>query len=61
MEQNACRAAEQARQNREYVRRLLRQRQPRFAASLELAAWLVERELCQPVTTPRDASGSETA
>ena len=60
MEQNASRPAEQARQNREYVRRLLAQKQPRFAAALELAAWLVEQDLCEPVPTPRDATGAET-
>lgn len=36
-----------SKQNMEYVRRLLRQKQPGFAATLELAADLVGRELVQ--------------
>lgn len=35
----------QGMQNREYVRRLLREKQPEFAAALELAMNLVRREL----------------
>ena len=35
---------EQSAQNMEYVRRLLKQKQPRFAAALELSARLVEGE-----------------
>ncbi len=35
----------QARENREYVRRLLRERQPEFAAALALVEALVEQEL----------------
>ena len=41
--------AEQAMENMEYVRRLLRQKQPGFAASLELAASQLERKLREPV------------
>jgi hypothetical protein len=37
----------QARENREYVRRLLKERQPEFAAALAL----VEEELCEAHTT----------
>jgi hypothetical protein len=37
----------QARENREYVRRLLRERQPGFATALAL----VEKELCEAHTT----------
>lgn len=36
-------SARQARESREYVRRLLREKQPEFAAALEV----VKRELCQ--------------
>jgi hypothetical protein len=42
-------------ENMEYVRRLLKQKQPGFAAALELAADLVERDLLSP-ETPRDIS-----
>jgi hypothetical protein len=38
----------QSAENMEYVRRLLKQKQPGFAAVLELAADLVERELSSP-------------
>jgi hypothetical protein len=38
----------QSTQNMEYVRRLLKQKQPGFAAALELAMDLVERELSSP-------------
>jgi hypothetical protein len=34
-------------QNRDYVRRLLKQKQPLFAAALELAVALAERELVE--------------
>jgi hypothetical protein len=37
----------QARENREYVRRLLKERQPEFAAALAAALALVEKELCE--------------
>ncbi len=40
---------EQAIENMEYVRRLLRQKQPGFAASLELAESQLERKLREPV------------
>ena len=39
---------EQAVENIEYVRRLLEQKQPGFAAALELAVDLVRRELRSP-------------
>jgi hypothetical protein len=39
---------EQAIENIKYVRRLLEQKQPGFAAALELAADLVGRELSSP-------------
>jgi len=42
-------------ENMEYVRRLLKQKQPGFAAALELAADLVERDLGSP-ESPRDIS-----
>jgi hypothetical protein len=44
----------QAMENMEYVRRLLRQKQPGFAASLELAAAQLERKLREPVMAPRN-------
>lgn len=40
---------EQARENKAYVRRLLRRKQPRFAAALESAVTLAERALMSPV------------
>jgi WhiB family redox-sensing transcriptional regulator len=40
---------DQARENMAYVRRLLRHRQPGFAATLESAVMLAERELHSPV------------
>jgi hypothetical protein len=49
---------EQSAQNMEYVRRLLKQKQPGFAAALELALGLVERELSSP-EMPRDVSAGE--
>lgn len=48
----------QARENRAYVRKLLRQKQPAFAAELDWAVMLVERELhgvpggARPVPSP---------
>ena len=47
--------AGQSTENMEYVRRLLKQKQPGFAAALELAVDLVERELSSP-EMPRDIS-----
>jgi hypothetical protein len=48
--------ARQARENRAYVRRLLRGKRPDFAAALELAA---QELLCQPVgLMPDTASGA---
>jgi hypothetical protein len=48
--------ARQARENRAYVRRLLREKRPDFAAALELA---VQELLCQPVgLMPDTASGA---
>ncbi len=41
---------QQSIENMEYVRRLLRQKQPGFAAALELVADLVERDLRSPET-----------
>ena len=38
----------------EYVRRLLGQKQPAFAASLELAAARLERQLREPGMAPPD-------
>jgi hypothetical protein len=51
--------AKQAMENREYVRRLLEQKQPGFAASLELAALLVEQDLSELAMTPRNVRGAE--
>jgi len=48
----------QSAENMEYVRRLLKQKQPGFAAALELAVDLVERELGSP-ELPRDVSAAE--
>ena len=45
----------QSTENMEYVRRLLKQKQPGFAAALELAADLVERDL-RSAESPRDIS-----
>jgi len=42
-------SAKQAIENMEYVRRLLEQKQPGFAASLEFAASLVETSLENPM------------
>jgi hypothetical protein len=44
---------QQSTENMEYVRRLLKQKQPGFSAALELAADLVERDLGSP-ETPRE-------
>jgi hypothetical protein len=44
----AMKTVKQAVENMEYVRRLLRQKQPGFAASLELAAAQLERKLREP-------------
>jgi hypothetical protein len=38
----------QSTENREYVRRLLNQKQPEFSAALELALMLAELEPCSP-------------
>jgi hypothetical protein len=40
---------ERARENREYVRRLLRSRQPRFAAALETAVHVLLDGLFEPL------------
>jgi hypothetical protein len=40
--------ARQSTENMEYVRRLLREKQPGFSAALELAVMLAERELMSP-------------
>ena len=46
---------QQSTENMEYVRRLLKQKQPGFAAALELAVDLVERDLESP-EVPYDIS-----
>ena len=46
---------QQSTENMEYVRKLLKQKQPAFAAALELAVDLVERDLRSP-KMPRDIS-----
>jgi hypothetical protein len=51
---------EQSAQNMDYVRRLLKQMQPGFAAALELAADLLERELRSPELL-RDVSAGESS
>ena len=48
----------QSMENREYVRRLLREKQPEFAAALELAMNLVRREP-RSREIQRDVSASE--
>ena len=48
----------QSMENREYVRRLLREKQPEFAAALELAMNLVRREP-RSQEIQRDISASE--
>jgi hypothetical protein len=50
-------ANDQARENQAYVRRLLGRRQPRFAAALESAVTLAERELMSPVGDLRAGRG----
>ena len=52
--------AGQSTENMEYVRRLLKQKQPGFAAALKLAVDLVERDLCSP-EMPRDISATESS
>jgi hypothetical protein len=52
---------EQSTENMEYVRRLLWQKQPGFAAALESAVDLVERELCTPEMPARPARYAERA
>ena len=47
--------AQQSAENMEYMRKLLKQKQPGFAAALELAADLVEQDLRSP-KMPRDIS-----
>jgi WhiB family transcriptional regulator, redox-sensing transcriptional regulator len=46
---------QQSTENMEYVRKLLKQKEPGFSAALELAADLVERDLRSP-KMPRDIS-----
>jgi hypothetical protein len=50
----------QSTENMEYVRRLLKQKQPGFAAALELAVELVERELSSSEMS-RDISATESS
>ena len=50
----ATKNTQQAIENVEYVRRLLGQKQPAFAASLELAAARLERQLREPGMAPRN-------
>ena len=50
--------SQQSAQNREYVRRLLREKQPGFSAALELAMNLAGREF-RSRETQRDVSASE--
>ena len=45
-------STEQSTQNMEYVRRLLRQKQPGFSTALELAVILAERELTSAAAPP---------
>jgi hypothetical protein len=50
---------QQSTENMEYVRKLLKQKQPGFAAALQLAVDLVERDLKSPkmsrdISTPAD-------
>ena len=49
---------QQRTENMEYVRRLLRHKQPGFSAALELAVVLAERELRSP-DMPRDISAGK--
>ena len=50
----------QSMENREYVRRLLREKQPEFSAALELAMNLVRREP-RSQEIQRDVSASEVS
>jgi len=50
----------QSRENRQYVRRLLREKQPEFSAALELAMNLVRREP-RSQEIQRDVSASEVS
>jgi hypothetical protein len=52
--------SEQSTANKEYLRRLLRQRQPGFSAALELAVDLLRQELHR-AETPRDIGAREGA
>jgi hypothetical protein len=50
----------QSTENMEYVRRLLREKQPEFSAAPELAVMLAELELRSPAM-PRGASAAESS
>jgi hypothetical protein len=50
----AMKSVKQAMDNMEYVRRLLGEKQPRFAASLELAVSQVEKKLRESAKAPRN-------
>jgi hypothetical protein len=50
--------SQQGIENRQYVRRLLKQKQPEFSAALELALVLAELKLWQP-QPPRQASAGK--
>ncbi|HEX3711804.1 MAG TPA: hypothetical protein VHV09_03340 [Trebonia sp.] len=50
----AMKTVKQAMENMEYVRGLLWQKQPGFAASLELAAAQLERQLREPGMAPHN-------
>jgi hypothetical protein len=52
--------SQQSMKNREYVRKLLREKQPEFAAALELAMNLVRREP-RSQEIQRDVSASEVS
>jgi len=56
----AKRMSRQSMKNREYVRRLLREKQPEFAVALELAMNLVRREP-RSREIQRHVSGSEVS
>jgi hypothetical protein len=47
----AINSTAQAMENMEYVRSLLEQRQPEFAAALEWAAMLAEKDSTEPTAT----------
>lgn len=49
--------ADQSLRNREFVRRLLKQKQPAFAAALELAVTLTEREPTEPPRRGKRCTG----